>query len=539
MDTKLQRACTMSAAPNPFDDPPDAHHPNDARSPAPSNKPSLSSLPPPPPPSSSAGWTKLSAGVKLGTVDKRARRRREEAVSRLVADATRPPDFLLEGGSSGLAGGGGGNDDYSSNGVGGGGGGGGNNYWRDEEYSNHALESAKLEARLRSRQHSTLLLASTVASSIERGLDKELHAELVWQGKEAQGVIGRICHDHSEDFLESVGKVVAALGGPCEEVKSSLEEVSEPFGGFCEWIAAPWRKKYRCSRSLMPHFSASSFFLSRFSVDPGSSPRHRENAFCSPRTASTSSTNKSNNNNHAQKGQPRTPGEHRSQHAGLGGTPRAIPPLRRPRADAVLHGPRLPPRGRAPREGEEAGGARPASGGDRRRGGGEGLPIGPTGEPHPGRGRGRDTSGARWDGRAAGGGRWRRRRRRRRDDGRAAAPPRWRGRRAVVGGRGRRRPAPRGHAVRPTGDADASQDRERGAHGGAAGAQSMVPGPAIGGGRGQVRPRRPPAVRVLGEYITRVINRSLLVLAWIFVFNTWSVGKLLLTLALLSCLRSP
>ena len=67
-----------------------------------------------------------------------------------------------------------------------------------------------------------------MASSIERGLDKELHAELVWQGKEAQGVIGRICHDHSEDFLESVGKVVAALGGPCEEVKSSLEEVSLP-----------------------------------------------------------------------------------------------------------------------------------------------------------------------------------------------------------------------------------------------------------------------------------------------------------------------
>jgi hypothetical protein len=208
----------MSAAPNPFDDPLDAQHPNDARSPAPSNKPSSSS--PPPPPSSSSAWTKLSASVKLGTVDKRARRRREEAVSRLVADATRPPDFLLEGGS-GLVGGG---DDYSSNGVGGGGG--GNNNWRDEEFSNHALESAKLEARLRSRQHSTLLLASTVASSIERGLDKELHAELVWQGKEAQGVIGRICHDHSEDFLESVGKVVAALGGPCEEVKSSLDEVS-------------------------------------------------------------------------------------------------------------------------------------------------------------------------------------------------------------------------------------------------------------------------------------------------------------------------
>ena len=97
--------------------------------------------------------------------------------------------------------------------------------WRDEEYSNHAATAAKHEARLRSQQHSTLLLASTIASSIERGLDKELHSELVRQGKEAQAVISKICHDHSEDFLESVGKVVAALGGPCEEVKNMLEEV--------------------------------------------------------------------------------------------------------------------------------------------------------------------------------------------------------------------------------------------------------------------------------------------------------------------------
>ena len=52
-----------------------------------------------------------------------------------------------------------------------------------------------------------------------------MHTELTKQGKDAQSVISKICHDHSEDFLESVGKVVAALGGPCEEVKSSLNEV--------------------------------------------------------------------------------------------------------------------------------------------------------------------------------------------------------------------------------------------------------------------------------------------------------------------------
>jgi hypothetical protein len=194
-----------ATAPNSFDDFQDALLPNKDPS-APKRSPT----------SSSVGWTELSGAATSLAVDKRVRRR-EEAVSRLVAEALRPPDFLLE--ESGLAG-------VASSVDGTNNGGENNNNWKDEEYSNHALETAKIEARLRSRQHSTLLLASTVASSIERGLDKELHAELVWQGKQAQGVIGRICHDHSEDFLESVGKVVAALGGPCEEVKSSLEEVS-------------------------------------------------------------------------------------------------------------------------------------------------------------------------------------------------------------------------------------------------------------------------------------------------------------------------
>ena len=173
---------------------------------------------------------------KADNQEKRARRRRVEAVSRLVADATRPPDFLLDEAAisedlfkANL-------DGTAANNTGAGGGAPGsstannsnnnNHSLKDEEYSNQILETAKLEARLRSQQHSTLLLASTVASSIERGLDRELHSELVRQGKDAQSVISKICHDHSEDFLESVGKVVAALGGPCEEVKSSLEEVS-------------------------------------------------------------------------------------------------------------------------------------------------------------------------------------------------------------------------------------------------------------------------------------------------------------------------
>jgi hypothetical protein len=163
--------------------------------------------------------------------EKRARRRREEAVARLVADATRPPDFFyLEDAHIATAAGGGGgaaaatttsttawNDAVFSNTT--------SNSTNNFNYNAHEHNIKQLEAKLRSQQHSTLLLASTIASSIERGLDRELHSELVRQGKEATSVISKICHDHSDEFLESVGKVVAAFGGPCEEVKNSLEEV--------------------------------------------------------------------------------------------------------------------------------------------------------------------------------------------------------------------------------------------------------------------------------------------------------------------------
>ena len=189
---------------NPFDDPS-----------SPGASPTNADVPP----------TTSSSRAVNAAVEKRARRR-EEAVARLVADATRPPDFLLEeNAAADLL--------KSENDVAAATSTGGAGSLKDEEYSNHAIEVAKLEARLRSQQHSTLLLASTVASSIERGLDRELHSELVRQGKDAQGVISKICHDHSEDFLESVGRVVAALGGPCEEVKNSLEEVSSRMN---EWV---------------------------------------------------------------------------------------------------------------------------------------------------------------------------------------------------------------------------------------------------------------------------------------------------------------
>jgi hypothetical protein len=165
-----------------------------------------------------------SAANNSETHEKRARRRREEAVARLVADVTRPPDVLIEHPQHAQSQ----ESPFNfKNDV--------DNPLdpHDASDGDATLQSPtihtpnRLLARLRSQQHANLLLASTVASSIERGLDRELHSELVRQGKEATEKISKICHDFSEDFLESVGKVVCALGGPCEEVRSGLEEVSQ------------------------------------------------------------------------------------------------------------------------------------------------------------------------------------------------------------------------------------------------------------------------------------------------------------------------
>jgi exocyst complex component 6 len=113
----------------------------------------------------------LDTAVKEDTavVMSRARRRREEAVRRLVADVHRRPDptgFQMD-----------------------------SHEW---------------------------VVASTVATALERGLDKDLHAELVQEAKENSARIGQVCHDHSDAFLASVGRVVA-LGEPAKELSLTLE----------------------------------------------------------------------------------------------------------------------------------------------------------------------------------------------------------------------------------------------------------------------------------------------------------------------------
>ena len=67
--------------------------------------------------------------------------------------------------------------------------------------------------REEAERYNELMQASTVAAALERNLDRELYAELTAKGKEASTLITRICNDHSDDFLGSVGRLVS-LGLP-------------------------------------------------------------------------------------------------------------------------------------------------------------------------------------------------------------------------------------------------------------------------------------------------------------------------------------
>lgn len=134
--------------------------------------------------------SKLSANKQqqnLVNVTARARRRREEAVRRLVADVQARPDRKLA----------------ANSGIGVGATGDGS-----------------------TKESQDWIIASTVAASLERGLDRDLHHELVQEAKENSGRIGQVCHDHSDVFLASVGKVVA-LGSPSSDLASKLSTAQD------------------------------------------------------------------------------------------------------------------------------------------------------------------------------------------------------------------------------------------------------------------------------------------------------------------------
>ena len=116
-------------------------------------------------------------------VTARAKRRREEAVRRLVADVQARPERRFGGENAPAA----------------------------------------------NKESQDWIVASTVAAALERGLDRDLHHELVQEAKENSARIGQVCHDHSDVFLASVGKVVA-LGGPSADLANKLNAAQEELG---------------------------------------------------------------------------------------------------------------------------------------------------------------------------------------------------------------------------------------------------------------------------------------------------------------------
>lgn len=126
-------------------------------------------------------------------VTARVKRRREEAVRRLVADVQ--ARHKLGGTATGPDG-------------------------------SIVVVSNAADSSSNSRESQDWIIASTVAVALERGLDRDLHHELVQEAKENSGRIGQVCHDHSDVFLASVGKVVA-LGGPSADLANKLRTAQE------------------------------------------------------------------------------------------------------------------------------------------------------------------------------------------------------------------------------------------------------------------------------------------------------------------------
>jgi hypothetical protein len=159
--------------------------------------------------SSSITPSKLSTNKQqqnLVNVTARASRRRQEAVRRLVADVQARPDRKLA----------------SNSGIG-----------------------VGVTGDGTTKESQDWIIASTVAASLERGLDRELHHELVQEAKENSGRIGQVCHDHSDVFLASVGKVVA-LGNPSSDLASKLstaqDELEQKTSGPMQQAAMLWEE---------------------------------------------------------------------------------------------------------------------------------------------------------------------------------------------------------------------------------------------------------------------------------------------------------
>jgi exocyst complex component 6 len=171
----------------------------------------------------------------------RARRRREEAVRRLVADVQSKTATV------GLS-----NNNATTNGRVGPG-----NTTSTIISDNSAATPNDMTTAAALAETHDWVIASTVATALEKGLDRDFHAELIQEAKDNAGRIGQVCHDHADVFLASVAQV-AALATPSADLSDGLTDaqtelrshtVGPMHHAACVWEEA--RQSYARARTVM------------------------------------------------------------------------------------------------------------------------------------------------------------------------------------------------------------------------------------------------------------------------------------------------
>lgn len=139
-----------------------------------------------------------SQGAPPVNMTMRARRRREEAVRRLVAEVQAQETSAASSASVAAAGTVGDGSEGKEGGL----------------------------ITLMQPETHDWLVASVTATALEKGLDRDLHAALVQEAKSNAARIGQICQDHADVFLESVASV-ASLKTPSGALSKGLREAQE------------------------------------------------------------------------------------------------------------------------------------------------------------------------------------------------------------------------------------------------------------------------------------------------------------------------
>lgn len=156
--------------------------------------------------------------TKIEHIDPLIKRRKDEAVFRLLSDINHNIAATIGGGNgvSNLAKSSVHIDDSSSD-----------DYSTSSSSSSGGDEDSLGIDIGDDKKYEDMIITSTIASAIERGIDKEFYDEILKSAKESSTQIAKICQDHSEPFLESVGKVHQTVGPEAGKLRDEMKTSNE------------------------------------------------------------------------------------------------------------------------------------------------------------------------------------------------------------------------------------------------------------------------------------------------------------------------